>query len=98
MINKQNEWSRTYNNKPEGMSSPVLQAQEQSKVLKELLKTNKEQLLSKMLGTIQKGFGNCPINVYIAVSNNGIIDRKTVTTELFKADQVSKAVGEKLKV
>ena len=51
-----------------------------------------------MLGTIQKGFGNCPINVYIAVSNNGIIDRKTVITELFKADQVSKAVGEKLKV
>lgn len=97
-INKQQEWSRTYNNKPEGMRSPVLQAEEQGKVLKELLRANTEQLLSKLLGTIQKGFGYCPVNIFIAISDNGIIDRKTVIKELFKADQISKAIDDKLKV
>ena len=97
IINKQKEWSRTYNNKPEGMRSPVLQAEEQGKVLKELLRANTEQLLSKMLGTIQKGFGYCPVNIFIAISDNGIIDRKTVIKELFKADQISKAIDDKLK-
>ena len=97
IINKQQEWSRTYNNKPEGMRSPVLQAEEQGKVLKELLRANTEQLLSKMLGTIQKGFGYCPVNIFIAISDNGIIDRKTVIKELFKADQISKAIDDKLK-
>ena len=97
IINKQKEWSRTYNNKPEGMRSPVLQAEEQGKVLKELLRANTEQLLSKMLGAIQKGFGYCPVNIFIAISDNGIIDRKTVIKELFKADQISKAIDDKLK-
>lgn len=96
-INKQQEWSRAYNNKPEGMRSPVLQAEAQGKVLKELLRANTEQLLSKMLGAIQKGFGYCPVNIFIAISDNGIIDRKTVIKELFKADQVSRAIEDKLK-
>lgn len=96
-INKQKEWSRTFNNVPQGMQSPVLQGEEQGKVLKELLSANDEQLLSKMLGTIQKGFGYCPINIYIAISDNGVIDRKTTIPELFKADQISSAIEEKLK-
>ncbi len=97
-INKQKEWSRTYNNKPEGMQSPVLQAEAQGKILRALLRANSEQLLSKVLGVLQKGFKFCPINVYAAISDSGIINRETVIPELFKADQVTDAIEEKLKI
>lgn len=97
-INKQNEWSRSYNNQTRefGMPSPVLQAEAQSKILREVLIDNKDKLLSKLLGVLQKGFKHCPINIYIAVSDNGIIDRKISIPELFKADQISNAIKEKL--
>jgi ssDNA-binding Zn-finger/Zn-ribbon topoisomerase 1 len=95
-INKLNEWSRTYNNKPEGMRSPVTQAEEQGKIIKECIIANREKLRSKLLG-LQKGFRHCPIIVYVAISDTGIIDRKTTIAELFKADQVCKAIEEKLK-
>lgn len=97
-INEQNEWSRSYNNQARefGMPSPVLQAEAQSKILREVLVDNKDKLLSKLLGVLQKGFKHCPINVYIAVSDNGIIDRKISIPELFKADQISNAIKEKL--
>lgn len=97
-INKQKEWSRTYNNKPEGMQSPVLQAEAQGKVLRALLRANSELLLSKVLGLLQKGFKFCPINVYAAISDSGIIERKATIPELFKADQVTDAIEEKLKI
>jgi ssDNA-binding Zn-finger/Zn-ribbon topoisomerase 1 len=96
-INKQNEWSRTYNNETQGMRSPVLQAEEQGKILRALLIDNKQKLLSKLLGTLQKGFAHCPINIYVAISDAGIIERKTTIDELFKADQISNEIEEKLK-
>lgn len=96
IINKHNEWSRTYNNATEGMRSPVLQAEAQGKILKSLLIDNKEKLLSKILGTLQKGFGYCPINVYVAISDNGLIERKTSIPELFKADQITSAIEKEL--
>ena len=97
-INKQKEWFRTYNSRPQvGIGSPVLQAEAQGKVLKELLRANSEQLLSKVFGVLQKGFKFCPINVYAAISDNGIINRQVTIPELFKADQVANAIEEKLK-
>lgn len=97
IVNKHNEWSRTYSNQPTGMSSPVLQAIEQGKILKNLLRNNKEKLLSKLLGALQKGFAYCPVFVYVAVSDDGIIDRNTDVPELFKADQITQAISKKIK-
>ncbi|BCM24074.1 nuclease-related domain-containing protein [Methyloradius palustris] len=92
-INEFNEWSRTFNKVAEGMPSPVLQAEAQGSVLKELLKAHKEQLLGKVIfGKVQKGFLNCPVFVYVAISDSGIIDRKKEVPELFKADQISKQI------
>lgn len=95
-VNQNAEWSRSYSNTASGMASPVLQAEAQGKVLKALLAANKEKLLSKMFGALQKGFGYCPINVYVAISDAGIINRKKAIPELFKADQVCNAIKEKL--
>ncbi|OGT00369.1 MAG: hypothetical protein A3F73_06110 [Gallionellales bacterium RIFCSPLOWO2_12_FULL_59_22] len=79
------------------MQSPVLQAQEQGRILKELLITNKEKLRGKIFfGKMQKGFKYCPVDVYIAISDNGIIQRGMDIPELFKADAVTGAITEKL--
>ncbi len=95
-VNGFNEWSRTFNGKPEGMQSPILQAEEQGRVVKELLRAHKESLLGKLLGTAQRGFGYCPVLAYVAVSDSGIIDRKSMVAGLYKADDAVKAVDSKL--
>ena len=94
-VNEFNEWSRTFNGKPEGMQSPILQAEEQGRVLKELLIAQTENLLGKILGSVQRGFGYCPVLSYVAVSDCGMIDRKDMVARLYKADDAVKAVTSK---
>lgn len=89
-INQHGDWKRTYNNEVAGMPSPVLQGQEQGRILKELLRENAEQVLGKILfGKLQKGFHYCPVCTYVAISDSGIIDRGMDVPELLKADVVS---------
>lgn len=97
IVNEFNRWARTFNGKSEGMQSPVLQAEEQGKILKELLCANADNLLGKMLmGSVQRGFAYCPFLVYVAVSDSGIIDQKIDVPELHKADEVGKSIARKL--
>jgi len=97
IVDEFNRWARTFNDKAEGMKSPVLQAIEQGKVVRELLRANVENLLGKMLlGSLQKGFAYCPFLVYVSVSDSGIIAQQIDVPELYKADEVSKAITEKL--
>lgn len=96
-IDQHGGWQRTYNDQVTGMPSPVLQAQAQGKILKELLISHKEKLLGKIFfGKMQKGFSHCPVEAYIAISDNGIIQRGMDIPELFKADAVTGAITEKL--
>lgn len=97
IVDEFSRWARTFNGKPEGMQSPVLQAEEQGRILKELLRSDTERLLGKMLmGSVQKGFGYCPFFVYVSVSDSGIIEQKIDVPELYKADEVAKAITDKL--
>lgn len=96
-IDQYGGWQRTYNEEISGMPSPVLQAKEQGRILKELLIAHKEKLRGKIFfGKMQKGFKNCPVDVYIAISDNGIIQRGMDIPELFKADAVTGAITEKI--
>lgn len=96
-IDQHGGWQRTYNDEITGMASPVLQAQEQGRILKALLIAHKEKLRGKaFFGKMQKGFMACPVEVYIAISDNGIIQRGMDIPELFKADAVTGAITEKL--
>lgn len=96
-INKHGDWRRTYNDEISGIPSPVIQARAQGKVLIEMLRENAEQVLGKLLfGKIQKGFRYCPIGVYVAISDTGIIERGMEVPELFKADVVAGAITKQL--
>jgi Nuclease-related domain/Topoisomerase DNA binding C4 zinc finger len=95
-VNAKKEWSRTSSKFTSGLASPVLQADAQGKVIKSILKDNADQLLGKLLG-LQKGFGSCPIFIFVAISDAGIIERKADIPELKKADQVTPEIELKLK-
>jgi hypothetical protein len=84
-------WSRTFDGKVEGFDSPVLQAEEQGRLLKTFMRANDEQMLGKMIGFVQKGFGNCPIIPLVAISRTGVIDVEsgTLHKSVLKADEIA---------
>lgn len=89
-INEQLEFVRVFNGRPVGMPSPIQQARRQGDLLRQMLLEQKEQLRNKvMLGLVQGGFASCPIQILVAISDQGIIRRPTAPVpELHKADQI----------
>lgn len=88
-IKEDGQWIRWYDNKPQGMRSPITQAQIQGMLLKELL--------SKAVK--QKGaFDAIPVDVLVAISDSGVIEYPTsgALSEVCKADQVPDRVKAKL--
>ena len=72
------------------MPSPILQAQRQSRFLRLYLEAHVESLRGKMLGLLQARFGAMPMDVLVAISDEGIIKRAkgAAFPEICKADQV----------
>ena len=97
-VNELGEWKRWFNNAWQGMPSPILQAQRQGKFLKDYLEEHVETLLNKMLFGGQSHFTKMPIDVLVAISDSGIINRpkNDKLNIVCKADQISdkvKAIG-----
>lgn len=92
-------WQRAYRGISKGMDSPVLQAGEQARLLKDFLRDNTELLLGKMLG-MQKGFRYCPVIPYVAISSTGIIEMakgEAPPESVFKADEIAPMLDAKLR-
>ena len=81
------EWSRVYRGKEMGMPSPIRQAQRQSEFLRAFLQRHREEVLGRqpvglrtisklVAGTDQRGFTSTPIQLVIAVSDQGKIKRR----------------------
>ena len=81
-VNKQGEWTRSYNNQWSGMSSPIKQVELQQALLQEMLKHHKNGILGKLLGIKQQGFNGRCWHYLCAVSSNAVIDRKTMPKEI----------------
>lgn len=93
-VNELGEWKRWFNNAWQGMPSPILQAQRQGKFIKDYLEANVETLLNKKLFGSQSHFTKMPIDVLVAISDSGIINRpKSDKLDIVcKADQISDKV------
>ncbi|PKH53812.1 nuclease [Shewanella sp. Choline-02u-19] len=76
-VNKQQEWTRSYNSKWQGMPSPIKQVELQQALLKELLNHHRLEVLGKMLGLKQGFSGRCWDHLCV-VSSDAIIDRQTM--------------------
>lgn len=81
------EWTRRAFGRDEGFRSPVQQARMQGEFLRHYLQRHREELLSKaavgfrtltkiVMGTDQRGFASMPIQIIVAISDNGKITRK----------------------
>lgn len=80
------EWRRMYRGKEEGMPSPIQQAKRQGDFLRNFLQRHRETLrdkaqlgtrtLRKLIhGTDQLGFQSMPIQIVVAIADDGKIDR-----------------------
>ena len=96
-VNEYGEWARLVDGKAQGMPSPVKQAQRQAEFLKKYLTPFTDVLLKKVVG-IQLKFDKMPIDLVVAISDQGIITRPKKHTEeldyIRKADQVVDKINE----
>ena len=96
-INEYGEWARSVDGAAQGIPSPVKQAQRQAAFLKSYLTPFTDVLLKKVVG-IQLKFDKMPIDLIVAISDQGIIARpKKQIDELKyirKADQVVDKIKE----
>ena len=109
------EWSRVHMGREKGMPSPIRQAERQSQFLRTLLRRNREALLGRMPfgtrtlakvlnGTDRRGFGALPVQLVIAVSDQGRIERfdgwneprKPFRVIVAKADSVPDKIASEL--
>lgn len=95
-VNQEWEWTRLWNNRPQGMPSPVLQARRQITFLKRVLDSNVAVLTGKLLGLVQKRFDGYMWDVLVAISDQGTIKRDIEVPELCKADQITGRIEERI--
>ncbi len=95
-VNELGEWKRWFNNAWQGMPSPILQAQRQGKFIKDYLEANVETLLNKKFFGNQAHFAKMPIDILVAISDSGIINRpkNDKLNNVCKADQIPDKVRE----
>jgi Nuclease-related domain len=91
-VNTQGEWTRWYNGRAQGMASPVLQAERQRDFLRAYLQRDPSVLGGK----------NVAINVRVAISDRGVIDRRRSGDQdeldsVYKADQIPDEILETIK-
>uniref|UniRef100_UPI0039AEF79C nuclease-related domain-containing protein n=1 Tax=Shewanella baltica TaxID=62322 RepID=UPI0039AEF79C len=77
-INQQGEWTRSHGSKWFGMPSPIKQVEPQQALLKEMLKQHRSEILGKLLGIRQQGFGMRCWDHVCAVSSDAVINRETM--------------------
>lgn len=88
-INQRDEWARLWNDKWQGMASPLLQAQRQADLLRAFLQAHKLELRNKFLfGLKQSGFSGFLMDVVVAISDNGMIEYEGQLPDVKKADQI----------
>lgn len=105
------EWTRVSGGKREGMPSPIQQARRQAEFLRTFLQRNREQLRERatglqaaamkvLHGSAQFGFANIPIQLFVAISDGGVLERvrgwkepsRPFLTWVGKADNVAEMV------
>lgn len=95
-VNEHGEWTRVYGRQQQGMASPIEQAKRQATFLKRFLDDHAPQVSGKILGLVQAYFGALSVDVVVAISDTGVIERpkKLELPEVCKADQAETKIKE----
>ncbi|MCP3128545.1 nuclease-related domain-containing protein [Shewanella sp. KJ2020] len=81
-VNQHGEWTRSHGNHWFGMPSPIKQVELQQSLLKEMLKQHRSEILGKLLGIRQQGFGMRCWDHLCAISSDAVINRNTMPTAI----------------
>jgi ssDNA-binding Zn-finger/Zn-ribbon topoisomerase 1 len=67
-------------------------------LLKTFMRDNTEQMLGKMIGLVQKGFGYCPIITLVAISRSGVIEVASGALHkgVLKADEIAPEIARQI--
>jgi len=94
-INEHKDFARLWDGQWRGFDSPIQQSKLQADFLQKTLAAKAPILRDKALfGLVQKGFGNVPFDILVAISDAGIIERGSNVPEVLKADQIADRVKE----
>jgi hypothetical protein len=95
-VNERQEWIRRSGKHEMGMESPVAQGKLQAEFLRRLLRENDDRLLDgQVKGLLPKHFNrHWPIDILVAISDSGRINRCAEVPELVKADQAAQIIQE----
>lgn len=94
-INEHKDFARLWDGQWRGFDSPIQQSKLQADFLQKTLAAKAPILRDKALfGLVQKGFGNVPFDILVAISDSGIIERGDNVPEVLKADQIADRVKE----
>ena len=96
-INAADEWERQWSGRWQGMPNPLLQGQRQGMLLQRLLTSRTKDLLDTLaFGLLQGTFSSMAIDVFAAISDQGIIQRALPrqAPNALKADAVPNAILE----
>ncbi|WP_297891443.1 nuclease-related domain-containing protein [Shewanella sp.] len=77
-VNQLGEWTRSHGNHWFGMPSPIKQVELQQSLLREMLKQHRSEILGKLLGIKQQGFGMRCWDHLCAISSDAVINRDTM--------------------
>jgi len=94
-VNEQEEWTRSYHGKWQGMPSPIKQVELQQRLFRDLLFEHRAEILGTILLKQESFGGRCWDNL-CAVSSNAIIDRESMPKKISKQLVKSEFVVDKL--
>lgn len=96
-VNEHLEFIRKFGGRRSGMRSPIEQGRLQKQLLQRLLNDAKESLRPKrLLGQVQPEFGDNRFQIFVAISDKGVIERKgSNPPELMKAERAVKEIVDK---
>lgn len=96
-INKHEEWNRSYQDKWQGMPSPIKQLELQQQLLRELLFEHRANIIGLTLFIKQQSFGGRCWNNVCVVSSNAIIHRQDIPAHISNQLVKSEFLADKLK-
>lgn len=97
-VDQLGQWQRRYSGRSTNISSPVAQVEQQATALLRLFQSAAPNLLNKLLGLVQQGFGAFPATPFVAIGSKGRFTGATGPYEaiVMKVDQVVEAVSGEL--
>ncbi|MGH7133870.1 MAG: nuclease-related domain-containing protein, partial [Phycisphaerales bacterium] len=102
-VDRLGQWRRKWRSRSgrggdDNIPDPLAQAERQAASLRRVLDSAEPPLLNKIVGLLQKYFGDFPIMPFVAISDNGRFsgDTRPYAEKVMKADQITGQINDQI--